>query len=139
MLIESLTPSVIDEMFQPGPDETLDQDFLEKLETIFQSPAGLNASLLLPSHKPCTSKNNGIDFSAWTRSTQTISQCKNETIRDLVSTGLTKFVLPKLEMTPPDVETLRQFVTLPLFSEFSDESLYKEVHCQYSKGRDKKH
>ena len=32
------------------------------------------------------------------------------------------------------METLRQFLILPLFTEFESESLYKEVHCVYAKG-----
>ena len=52
----------------------------------------------------------------------------------MITTGLTKYVLPKLECNPPDVETLRQFLIYPLFAEFQNETLFKEVHCVYSRG-----
>ena len=58
-MIETLSPVVVEEMLTPQGDDKLDQDFMEKLEIIFQNPACLNASFLLPSHKPCTSKNEG--------------------------------------------------------------------------------
>lgn len=134
MLIETLTSEVVEAMMLPGPEDALDQDFLERLEVIFQHPACLTASFLLPNHKPCTSKNDGIDFDAWRHATKGLTKLKNDTIKDLVTTGLSKYVLPKLELNPPDVETLRQYLTYPLFGEFENESLFKEVHCQYARG-----
>ena len=72
---------------------------------------------------------------AWKHATNMLSlKLKNDTIKELVTTGLTKSILPKLEKNPPDVETLRQYITLPLFTEFDDVTLYKDVHCPYSKG-----
>ena len=50
--IETLSSEIVNAMLAPGPNESLDQDFLEQLEVIFQNPACLNASFLLPSHKP---------------------------------------------------------------------------------------
>ena len=71
----------------------------------------------------------------WTKTTFNFYfKLTNETIKDVITTGLTKYVLPKLESNPPDVETLRQFLVLPLFMEFENESLYKEVHCAYARG-----
>jgi hypothetical protein len=34
-----------------GEEDVVDQDFLELLETVFQSPASLNASFLSESHQ----------------------------------------------------------------------------------------
>ena len=62
---------------------------------------------------------------AWKHATKSLTKIKNETIKELITTGLTKYILPKLENNPPDVETLRQFVFFPLFSEFENESLFK--------------
>ena len=71
-----------------------------------------------------TSKNDGINMEAWKHATKSLTKIKNETIKELITTGLTKYILPKLETTPPDVETLRQYVFFPLFSEFENESLF---------------
>ena len=133
--IEKLTKELIQEMNSKSENDVLEQDFMEKLEVIFQHPACINASLLLNTHKPCTSKNNGVDMPTWTKTTFNFYfKLTNETIKDVITTGLTKYVLPKLESNPPDVETLRQFLVLPLFMEFENESLYKEVHCAYARG-----
>ena len=62
---------------------------------------------------------------AWKHVAKSLTNIKNETIKGIITTGLTKYILPKLENNPPDVETLRQCVFLPLFGEFENESLYK--------------
>lgn len=132
--LEMLTTEIIDEMLSHGPEDCLDQDFLEKLEIIFQNPACINSSFLLPSHKPCTSKNHGVDLKAWNYTTKRLSKITNDTIKELITTGLTKYIIPKLEKNPPDVETLRQFLIYPMFAEFENNSLYKEIHCAFAKG-----
>lgn len=132
--IETLTDDLLDKIYSATTDEVLEQDFLERLETVFSSCACLNGSLLLPTHIPCTSKNNGIDFTKWATVVDKITACSNDTLKDMVTTNLTKFVLPKLESSPPDVETLRMFLTLPMFNEFSRVDLYKEIHAPYAKG-----
>ena len=99
--IETLTPEILEEMLTPKDGDMLDQDFLEKLEVIFQNPACLNASFLLPSHKPCTSKNEGINMEAWNHATNGLSKLKNDTIKDLVTTGLTKYILVSLTKIMP--------------------------------------
>jgi len=54
--IDTLSSEIVNAMMAPGPNQSLDQDFLERLEVIFQNPACLNASFLLPTHRPCTSR-----------------------------------------------------------------------------------
>jgi len=39
-----------------GENDIVDQDFLELLETVFQSPASLNASYLVDSHQVIMNK-----------------------------------------------------------------------------------
>ena len=132
--IETLTDDVIKQLTSAGADSVLDQDFLEKVETIFQSPASLNGSLLLPSHKPCTSKNEGIDVAKWTKTLDAIGKSENETIREAVTLALSNFVLPKVQaVNPPDVESLRLFITLPLFGEFCQPKLYQDIHSVYAR------
>ncbi len=58
-------------------EHVLDQDFLEKVETVFQSRSCLNGSMLLAeSHMPCTSRNSGIDFGKWQEAFTSIAKCK---------------------------------------------------------------
>ena len=114
-------------------DEMLDQDFLEHVETIFQSKACLNGSLLTGSHQPCTSRNSGIDMASWQKLFEIIRDCKHESLTDDIYSGITQFVIPKLSQTPPDVETLRIFLTLPMYHRFQDPVLFEELHTPFSK------
>ncbi len=98
------------------------QDFLEAVETVFQSRSCLNGSFLQeatePTHRPCTSKNCGVDFAAWSDAFAAISSCQNDTLRDAVHSSITSFIVPGLSSQPPDVETLRNFLVLPLYHRY---------------------
>jgi hypothetical protein len=74
--------------------DKIDQDFLERLEIVFGSPACLNASFLTPNdaHHFCTSNNSGIDIEAWNTTCDKVNGCQNESIRDLVLNQMTKYV-----------------------------------------------
>ena len=89
----------------------LDQDFLEEVETIFQSPACLSASFLKANHMPCSHKNSGVDVGAWRDLFNTIGKSKklSEIVEDSVAA-----LLPKLREVAPDYEALRIFLVLPL-------------------------
>ena len=80
------------QMFNYSPTDKVDQDFLERLEIIFGSPAALNASFLTAdaAHQCCGLNNSGIDMQAWMTSCEKLKNCKNETIRDLVLNNITK-------------------------------------------------
>ena len=42
-------------------------------------------------------------------------------------------LIPKLDVTPPDTETLRIFVTLPMLSLFENPKLFSELHSPFSR------
>jgi len=109
----------------------LDEDFLENLEKVFQSKSCLNGSLLTAEHRPCGSKNFGANLDKWTAAYESVKKCQNETLKDAIFSAVTTFILPSLAKTPPDVETLRVFLTLPLYDKFEDASLYDELQTPY--------
>jgi hypothetical protein len=74
-----------------GPADTVDQDFMERLEIIFGSPASLNGSFLTSSD-PCTLSNSGIDMSAWKAAADKIKSCSHDSIVDVVLSSITKSV-----------------------------------------------
>jgi E3 ubiquitin-protein ligase HERC4 len=98
-----------------APEETLDQDFIEELELIFCSLSCLNGSLLLPTHSGCSGNNNGVDFEAWKEAFTIIRECPNETIHSVVMSGLLS-ALGQVKPSPPDLETLRFYLILPMHS-----------------------
>ncbi|XP_059098839.1 probable E3 ubiquitin-protein ligase HERC4 isoform X1 [Tigriopus californicus] len=114
------------------PDQSLDQDLLEILETIFSSTSCLNGSLLTSTHQPCSSKNSGIDFKAWIEFYSIVKSCPNKTLVEIVENGIIQSIIPKLKQTPPDVETLRVFLTLPLFHKFDDPTMHEELQTPFA-------
>ncbi len=150
--IRTLTPEMAERIRMAGENESLDQvgqitnaaslsfslhyvrnvqDFLECVETVFQSRSCLNGSLLLESsHRPCTSRNCGVDFAAWKRAFECVERCRNSTLRDAIHACLTSSVMPSLVATPPDVETLRVFLILPLYQRLDIRHLLSSRDCQ---------
>ncbi len=57
---------------------------------------------------------------------------RNETLADAIHTSFTTFIVPNLNKTPPDVETLRIFLTLPLYRRFADPTLYDELQTPFA-------
>ena len=74
------------------PTDTIDQDFLERLEIIFGSPAALNCSFLTANdaHHTCGGSNSGIDMVSWKSACSKLKGCKHDTINDLVLNSITK-------------------------------------------------
>ena len=115
----------------PSGRKVLDDDMLERVETIFQSVTSLNASLLTPDHEPCSSKNSGIDLARWRQLFSVIEQCSHETLSEAVYSGVANSVIPDLKFSPPDVETLRIFVTLPLYHRFRDPANHLDLQTPF--------
>ena len=130
--IQTLTPELLSGFSKVKAEEALDQDFLESVETVFQSAASLNGSLLTAKHEPCTGSNSGIDLKAWRTAFKSIEKCRNETLKDAVRTGILTFVLPKLDRPPPDKESMRIFLTLPLYHLFDDPSLCDSLQTKFN-------
>lgn len=128
-----LTPALVDKIAEVKEDAMLDQDFMEHVETIFQSKASLNGSFLTPAHQPCNSRNSGIDMPSWQNFYKVIENCHHDSLREAIHSSITQFVIPNLRMTPPDVETLRIFLTLPLYHRFQDPELFEDLHTPFAK------
>ena len=77
-------------MVSYGPTDVIDQDFLERLEIIFGSPASFNGSFLTPSLSSCSLDNSGIDLKRWKEVAEKLKTCRHDTINDLLHNGITK-------------------------------------------------
>ena len=130
--IKTLTPELLDQISAAKEQEMLDQDFLETLETVFQSSSCLNGSLLKEDHNPCSSKNIGCDFESWEDGFEKIASCPNATIQEAIYSAITTCVLPNLSGNPPDVETLRIYLTLPMYHKFKDVGLFDELQIPFA-------
>uniref|UniRef100_A0A8D9ALL9 Probable E3 ubiquitin-protein ligase HERC4 n=2 Tax=Cacopsylla melanoneura TaxID=428564 RepID=A0A8D9ALL9_9HEMI len=108
------------EVEQLKPDETLNQDLLLYLETVFLSPGCMNGSFLqveYDEHYNCNTKNPGVNMKLAQDCFDTIARIERESVRSLILFSHAHLV-KALWVTPPDTEALRMFLTLPLYHEF---------------------
>ncbi|XP_012283893.1 probable E3 ubiquitin-protein ligase HERC4 isoform X2 [Orussus abietinus] len=113
----------------------VDHDLLTYLETVFRSQACINASFLLANdaHYGCSSKLPGVDEECAIRLFGIISELENDTIKDLIFTSITESLIPSLKPSPPDVECLRVYLTLPFYCGFANVKNYKIIHKPFAK------
>ncbi|KAF7994791.1 hypothetical protein HCN44_004263 [Aphidius gifuensis] len=113
----------------------LDHELLTYLETIFQSQACINASFLLPNdeHYGCSSKHSGVDFEQASRYFGLISDIQNNTIRELIFTSIVESLIPSLAVSPPDVESLRVYATLPFYHGFSEPTKVENLQKPFAR------
>lgn len=117
------------------PIETqVDLELLSTIETIFKNQACLNGSFLLANDKHfcCTSKSPGLDLSEATAAFEDIQKTENESVKSLIWESITTDLMSSLVSSPPDVETIRIFLLLPLYHEFINCKNYQKLHCPFS-------
>ncbi|XP_043466153.1 probable E3 ubiquitin-protein ligase HERC4 isoform X1 [Leptopilina heterotoma] len=113
---------------------SVDHDLLTYLETVFRSLACINASFFLANdaHYGCSSKHHGIDINQAKKLFGIISELDNVTIKELISSCILD-LLKCLVPSPPDVETLRIYVVLPLYHGFADSTNCDTLHKPFTK------
>ncbi|XP_076250382.1 HECT and RLD domain containing E3 ubiquitin ligase 4 isoform X1 [Rhynchophorus ferrugineus] len=133
--ILSISSSFIKTLLKISCKQPVDQDVLSFLETAFKSMACLNASFLMDDQKHyyCTSKHHGIDMQCAEETYDLIGKIENESIQNLIWTGITEDIMKQLNPNPPDVETLRVYITLPLYHEFNNPKQYQKLQKPFSK------
>ncbi|BES87517.1 e3 ubiquitin-protein ligase [Nesidiocoris tenuis] len=99
----------------------VDQDLLRYLETVLSSAYCINGSFLKSNeeHYCCTSKWPGIDVALAAKCFACITKVQNETIKNVIRDSICQ-LLSNLPESPPDVETLRLYISLPLYHEFEN-------------------
>ncbi|KAL1509492.1 hypothetical protein ABEB36_004214 [Hypothenemus hampei] len=114
----------------------VDQEVISFLETAFKSLACLNGSFLLEDdkHYYCTSKHHGVDMSVAESTFDLIGKIENETIQNLIWTGIVEGILTQLTPNPPDVESLRIYLILPLYHEFNNPKQYVQLQKPFASG-----
>uniref|UniRef100_A0A1B0DQI6 HECT-type E3 ubiquitin transferase n=1 Tax=Phlebotomus papatasi TaxID=29031 RepID=A0A1B0DQI6_PHLPP len=115
-------------------DSNVDLDVISTLEVIFKNQACLNASFLKETeeHTPCTSKNHGVDVAIAENAFEYIRKVENESIKNLIWESITTDLIQSLKSKPPDVETLRIYLVLPLYHEFINSKNYQKLHTPFS-------
>ncbi|KAJ9585786.1 hypothetical protein L9F63_002423 [Diploptera punctata] len=116
-------------------DEMVDQDLMSYLEIVFSSQACINCSFLLPNdeHYCCTSRHHGINLSSAENCFTAIGRIENCSIKELISNCIIENLVPSLLTSPPDVESLRLYLTLPLYHEFDNPKNYNQLHNPFGR------
>ncbi|XP_050295958.1 probable E3 ubiquitin-protein ligase HERC4 isoform X2 [Anthonomus grandis grandis] len=132
--ILTVTPSYLKTLLRIPLVGPVDQDVISFLETVFKSLACLNGSFLLEDdrHYYCTSKHHGLDMIKAENTFDLIGKIENESIQNLIWTGITEDVLRQLIPNPPDVEALRIYLILPLYHEFNNLKQYMALQKPFA-------
>lgn len=80
----------------------------------------------------CTSKHNGVDMAVAQRTFELIQKIQNESVKNLIWECITTDLLNSLIPSPPDVETLRIYLILPLYHEFINVKHNHILHSRFS-------
>uniref|UniRef100_A0A336LYC2 CSON004352 protein n=1 Tax=Culicoides sonorensis TaxID=179676 RepID=A0A336LYC2_CULSO len=117
-------------------DAPVDLELLSIIEVIFKHQACLNGSFLISNDDKhfncCTSKNHAVDIKSASESFENIQKVENDSIKNLIWDSITTDLLASLTPSPPDVETIRIFLLLPLYHEFINCKNYAKLHCPFS-------
>lgn len=116
-------------------DEALDMELITTVEVVFKNLACFNASFLLDNgrHFCCTSKHHGLDISEAEETFDFVRKIEHENLKTLIWDSITNDLLRSLTSSPPDVETLRIFLVLPLYHEFVNSKNYLKLHTPFCK------
>lgn len=131
-----MTRELADQCAKLEPSEGVDIDVIATVETVFKSLACYNSSFLSRENNnflPCTSKNHGVDLKCAEEAFDFIRKITNECLKSLIWEAITNDLLKVLTTNPPDVETLRIYLVLPLYHEFVNSKNYSKLHTPFSK------
>ncbi|KAL9905493.1 probable E3 ubiquitin-protein ligase HERC4 isoform X2 [Glossina fuscipes] len=129
-----LTQEAAEQCSQVHCDSNIDMDLLSAVELIFKSQACINGSFLLSDdqHFCCTSKHHGVDLNAAAKAFNYLRNVENDGLKSLIWEKITNELLPSLNSSPADVETLRIYLVLPLYHEFVNSKNYERLHTPFS-------
>lgn len=116
-------------------DDTIDMDLITTVETAFKSLACINGSWLLSNdlHFCCTSKHMGVDMNAAENTFDNIRKIEHDTLKQVIWEAISIDLLGSLVASPADVETLRVYVTLPIYHGFINSKNYPKLQTPFSR------
>ncbi|XP_055608814.1 probable E3 ubiquitin-protein ligase HERC4 isoform X2 [Uranotaenia lowii] len=132
--ILTLSSEVSSSLANTKPNETVDMDLIALVETVFRSLACFNGSWLEQNdaHFCCTSKHPGVDIVAAEETFENIRKIEHDTLKQLIWESISTDLINSLVASPADVETLRVYLTLPMYHEFINSKNYQKLHSPFS-------
>ncbi|CAG04730.1 unnamed protein product, partial [Tetraodon nigroviridis] len=114
----------------------LSLEISSEIDLVFSSASCLNGSFLStsnPDHFSTSSKFSGVDVNLARLLFHKVFQHNHPEITQLIAASLEKNLLPRLSSTPPDIESLRLYLTLPECPLFSDQNNYVTITIPFAK------
>lgn len=113
----------------------VDMELLSTIEIVFKSLACFNASFLLDNnrHHCCSSKHHGVDIAQAEEAFDFVRKIAHDNLKTLIWDSITNDLIHSLSSSPPDVETLRIYLVLPLYHEFFNSKNYQKLHTPFCK------
>ncbi|XP_037533808.1 probable E3 ubiquitin-protein ligase HERC4 [Nematolebias whitei] len=107
-----------------------------EIDLVFSSASCLNGSFLStshPDHYSTTRKCSGVDLNSARLLFHRLIQQDRPEISQQVAASLEKHLIPRLTNSPPDIEALRLYLTLPECPLFGDRSNYITITIPFAK------
>ncbi|XP_038816240.1 probable E3 ubiquitin-protein ligase HERC4 isoform X2 [Salvelinus namaycush] len=114
----------------------LPQEISNEIDLVFSSASCLNGSFLAgshPDHYNTSSKCSGVDVNMARLLFHRVVQHDYPEIAQQIAASLEKNLIPRLSSSPPDIEALRLYLTLPECPLFSDQNTYVTLAIPFAK------
>lgn len=114
----------------------LPQDITNEIDLVFSSASCLNGSFLSmsnPDHYCTSGKCSGVDMNTARLQFDRLIQQDHPEISQLIAASLEKNLIPRLPSSPPDIEALRLYLTLPECPLFRDRSNFVTITIPFAK------
>ncbi|CAL8257158.1 unnamed protein product [Lota lota] len=131
----TLTPQLIQKWLTLSPGR-LPQETSNEIDLVFSSASCLNGSFLAashPDHYNTSSKCSGVDMNMARLLYHKLIQPDHPELAQQIAASLEKNLILRLSCSPPDIEALRLYLTLPECPLFRDPSTYVTLAIPFAK------
>lgn len=114
----------------------LSQEISNEIDLVFSSASCLNGSFLStshPDHFSTSNKCSGVDTNMARLLLHRVAQEDHPEIMQQIAASMEKNLLPRLSNCPPDIESLRLYLTLPESPLFCDRNNYVTIVIPFAK------
>ncbi|XP_034407695.1 probable E3 ubiquitin-protein ligase HERC4 isoform X2 [Cyclopterus lumpus] len=119
--------------YSPG---RLPLEISNEIDLVFSSASCLNGSFLStshPDHYSTSSKCSGVDMNMARLLLHRVVQRGHHELTQQIAASLEKNLIPRLSNSPPDIEALRLYLTLPECALFRDRNSYVTIAIPFAK------
>ncbi|XP_072293208.1 probable E3 ubiquitin-protein ligase HERC4 isoform X2 [Eucyclogobius newberryi] len=111
-------------------------DITNEIDLVFSSASCLNGSFLStsnPDHYSTSGKCSGVDTTTARLLFDRLIQQDHSEVSQLIAASLEKNLIPRLPSSPPDIEALRLYLTLPECPLFRDRNNFVTITIPFAK------